>query len=96
MLAQSGEPFDSDKHLFEIKWDGTRCIAFIEPDRLRMQNRRFIEMRARYPELACLSDVPAGTVLDGEIIVLDEGKPSFNKLQQREHLLEDRRSSSTN
>ena len=88
MLAQAGEPFDSPKHLFEIKWDGTRCLAFIEADRIRLQNRRFIEMRERYPELAILRNLPPGTVIDGEIVVLEEGKPSFNKLQQREHLLD--------
>lgn len=88
MLAQAADgPFDSSDHLFEIKWDGTRCLAFIEKDRLRLQNRRNIEMRDRYPELACLRRLPAGTVLDGEIVILEEGKPSFNKLQQREHLL---------
>jgi ATP-dependent DNA ligase len=27
MLAKPGEPFDSEKHLFEIKWDGTRTLA---------------------------------------------------------------------
>lgn len=87
MLAQAApEPFDSDEHLFEVKWDGTRCIAFVEADRIQLQNRRYIEMRERYPELAVLGKLPAGIVLDGEIIVLEGGKPSFNKLQQREHL----------
>lgn len=89
MLARAAtEPFDSNDHLFEIKWDGTRCIAFVEQDKLRLQNRRNIEMRARYPELECLQQLPAGTALDGEIIVLDNGKPSFSRLQQREHLLD--------
>ena len=86
MLAQSGEPFDSPDFLFEIKWDGTRCLAIVDDDRFQLQNRRFIEMRDRYPELHCLKALPAGTVLDGEIVVLDGGKPNFNKLQQREHL----------
>src|SRR5690349_1216266 len=87
MLAQGSEPFDSPDHLFEVKWDGTRCLAFIEPGRLRLQNRRFIEMRDRYPELDCLRDltgVPGGTLLDGEIVVLEGGKPSFPKLLRRE------------
>lgn len=86
MLAQSSPPFDSDAHLFEVKWDGTRCLAFIGADRLRLVNRREIEMRGRYPEFECLLRLPPGTVLDGEVIVLDGGKPSFPRLQQREHL----------
>ena len=92
MLAQSAEAaFNSKDHLFEVKWDGTRCVAFIEKDRLRLQNRRFLEMKHRYPELAALKRLPAGTVLDGEIVVLEDGKPSFNRLQKREHLLDERK-----
>ena len=92
MLAQAvTEPFDSADHLFEIKWDGMRCIAFVEPDRLRLQSRRNIEMRDRFPELSGLRGLPGGTVLDGEIVVLHQGKPSFAKLQQRMHLLDPRR-----
>ncbi len=87
MLSQTAaEPFDSADHLFEIKWDGTRCIAFVESSRLRLQNRRYVEMRHRYPELGGLAKVAPGTVLDGEIIVLDQGRPSFQKLMQRAHL----------
>ena len=87
------EPFDSPDHLFEIKWDGTRCIAFVEQGDapLRMQNRRFFEMRDRYPELGGLTGLPAGTVLDGEVVVLDDGKPSFTRIQQRDHVTDPRR-----
>lgn len=88
MLAQAGEAFDSPAHLFEIKWDGTRCLAFYDGARLRLQNRRDIEMRARYPEFACLRGLPRGTVLDGEIIVLDNGRPSFPRLARREQAQE--------
>lgn len=91
MLAQTAEPFDSDEHLFEVKWDGTRCIAYVQGGRVRLINRRDIEMRPRYPELECLLRLPDGTILDGEIVVLEGGKPSFNRLQQREHLREPQR-----
>lgn len=82
MLAR--EPFDSKDYLFEIKWDGTRCLAFIEKGTLRLQNRRFNEIQNRFPELTSLRSLPGGTVLDGEIVVLHQGKPSFPRLQQRE------------
>ncbi|MCA9243851.1 MAG: hypothetical protein KDA32_07865 [Phycisphaerales bacterium] len=85
MLADSiRDPFDSPKHLYEIKWDGTRCVAFVDRDGLRLQNRRYFELRERYPELECLTKLSTGTVLDGEIVVLENGKPSFNKLLQRD------------
>lgn len=92
MLAQStADPFDSDKHLFEIKWDGVRCIAVILADELQLQNRRFAEMRDRYPELACLAKLPPGTALDAEVVALEEGRPSFNRLAQRDHIQDPRR-----
>jgi DNA ligase D-like protein (predicted ligase) len=84
MLAKPGEPFDSGNHLFEIKWDGTRTVAFIESGRYRLVNRRRVDMTDRYPEFDFLRQLPAGTVLDGETIVLKDGVPSFHLLQSRE------------
>ncbi|RMH04777.1 MAG: hypothetical protein D6704_10405 [Nitrospirae bacterium] len=86
MLAQLAlKPFDSSQHLFEIKWDGTRCLAFIEGGRVRLDNRRFVDIAPVFPELGGLRDLPPNSVLDGEIIVLEEGKPSFPRLQERIH-----------
>jgi ATP-dependent DNA ligase len=87
MLAHSADgAFDSEQHLFEIKWDGTRCLAFIDAAGVRLQNRRYFDMRVRYPELADLARLPHGAVLDAEIVVLEQGRPSFNRLAQRDHL----------
>jgi bifunctional non-homologous end joining protein LigD len=87
MLAKASPPFDSEEHLFELKWDGTRCIAFVERKSLRLQNRRLRDITARYPEFEGLGkDLRArSAVLDGEMVVLSGGLPDFGKLQQREH-----------
>jgi bifunctional non-homologous end joining protein LigD len=84
MLAQPRAAFDSPEYFFEIKWDGTRTLAFIEAGRYRLVNRRRIDMTDRYPEFEFLQSLPVGTVLDGEMIVLKDGKPDFNLLQSRE------------
>lgn len=84
MLALAGEPFDSDDYLFEIKWNGTRALAFIDEGGYRLVNRRRAAMNDRYPEFAFLAELPAGTVLDGEIVVLRHGKPDFDLLLSRE------------
>ena len=85
MLAKSGAPFDSDRHFFEIKWDGTRALLYVDEQGYRFLNRRLRDITDRYPELTFACDVPPGTVLDGEIVVLDaNGKPSFQQLQTRE------------
>jgi DNA ligase D-like protein (predicted ligase) len=84
MLAKPGTPFDSDEHIFEVKWDGTRTLALIECGEYRLLNRRKIDMTAGYSEFAGLAAFPEGTVLDGETIVFRNGKPDFGLLQSRE------------
>src|SRR6266446_9859852 len=83
MLAQPGVPFDSAEHLFEIKWDGTRVLAFVEKGGCRLVNRHQADVTDRYPELEFLNDLPAGTILDGEVVVLRQGKPDFRLLLSR-------------
>jgi bifunctional non-homologous end joining protein LigD len=85
MLAESGEPFDSPDYLFEIKWDGTRCLCFVDEGSYRLVNRRQIDLTHRYPDLATLAAFPAGTAFDGELVVLKDGKPDFALLQSRDH-----------
>jgi hypothetical protein len=92
MLAKIGrEPFVSDEHLFEIKWDGTRAIALVEGGDYRLLNRKRRPAKERYPELKALASLPPGTVLDGEICVLVEGKPAFSGMLQREQARGERR-----
>lgn len=83
MLARTGKPFDSPDHFFELKWDGYRAIAFVDSARLRLQSRNGLDMSPHFPELAGLDRLPAGTVLDGEIVILKEGVPHFQSLQGR-------------
>lgn len=88
MLGVKGKPFSSPDHIFEIKWDGTRAIAFVDLDneRVRIQNRRLMEIGHRYPEFELLDFVSENAVLDGEIVVFEGEKPSFYLLQQRDHV----------
>ncbi len=88
MLAMASPPFDSERHLFELKWDGTRCIAFIDRRKVRLQNRRLVDITYRYPELGKMAEglKADSAVLDGEIVVLENGRPVFERLQQREHI----------
>jgi ATP-dependent DNA ligase len=83
MLARPGVPFDSPEHLFEIKWDGTRALALVEQGGCRLVNRHRADVTDRYPDLGFLGTLPAGTVLDGEVVVLQNGKPSFGLLLSR-------------
>ena len=87
MLAVLGwEPFDSPSHIFEVKWDGVRALAFVEAGKVRLQDRYLRDMTGQYPELQGLGQqvLGGGTVLDGEIVALDEtGRPDFSRLRER-------------
>lgn len=84
MLAMPSCPFDSDRHIFELKWDGTRCIAFIDKKGIWLQNRRLKDITYRYPELWGIRLSRGSMVIDGELVVLKNGVPDFNLLQRRE------------
>ncbi len=83
MLARPGTPFDSVEHLFEVKWDGMRLLTYVEDGSYRLVSRHGQDITDRFPELDFLADLPAGTVLDGELVVLRGGKPDFSLLQTR-------------
>lgn len=84
MLAElAREPFDSEDHVFEVKWDGTRALCFVRGGVHRFQNRRLSDITKRYPELVVRTTRDA--ILDGEIVVMNGGIPSFERLQEREH-----------
>ena len=86
MLAVSGQPFDSPDWIFEPKIDGTRCIALVSSGAAHLYNRRGLDVTYRYPELEkALAGSCHSCILDGEIAVFADGKPSFHSLAQRDH-----------
>lgn len=85
MLARIGKPFDSDAHLFEVKWDGFRAQALIEGGGYRLLGRRSTDFTPRYEELGFLADLPSGLALDGELVVMQDGRPSFETMLRSRH-----------
>ena len=68
---------------YEIKWDGYRAIAFKTGGKVHLRSRNDNDFALRYPGVTeTLFSLPDDTVIDGEIVALDEsGRPSFNVLQ---------------
>ncbi len=75
---------------FEVKWDGVRAIADTTGPALRLWSRAEREVTAAYPELAGLAELP-DTVLDGEVVAMDAGIPSFPAIAERMHVRDPRR-----
>ena len=80
--------FNDNEWVFEIKWDGVRAILFKENDKIKLQSRSGNDITEKYPEIVtsareCLKGCKS-TIIDGEIVVLDEnGIPSFQAHQRR-------------
>ena len=84
MLLYETEPFDDEDYIFELKLDGIRCIAYIEPKSVVLQNKRHKDVTDIYPELSDMKKcVKKRVILDGELVVLIDGKPNFYALQKR-------------
>lgn len=84
LLNEVKEPFDDDDYIYELKLDGIRCVAYIEPKSVTLQNKRFKDLTDIYPELSDISKcVKKRVILDGELVVLTDGKPDFYALQKR-------------
>ncbi len=84
MLLYETEPFDDEDYIFELKLDGIRCVAYIEPQSVVLQNKRHKDVTDIYPELSDIRKcVKKRVILDGELVVLIDGKPNFYALQKR-------------
>ncbi|HEX5939989.1 MAG TPA: hypothetical protein VFZ12_06480 [Dehalococcoidia bacterium] len=80
------EPFDSEDHIFELKWGGVRALAFIEGSSLTLVGPNGRDISEWYPELQSLPRHVRGrtAILDGEIVALGkEGYPNLELLRER-------------
>ena len=83
MLAKDAPTAFSDKDwVFEIKWDGFRAISYINHT-LSVKSRNEKELKYNFPELDELTHLARNLVVDGEIVVMRQGKPDFQALLER-------------
>ncbi len=84
LLHEINKPFNDDNFIFELKYDGTRTLIFVEPNKILIKNRNGSILNDTFPELKNIKNIVKNKVIfDGEIIILNDGKPSFEKLQER-------------
>jgi bifunctional non-homologous end joining protein LigD len=86
-----GLPRDGSAWAYEVKWDGMRVLADVQDGRVRLWSRRGNDVTVAFPELAGLASVHADVLLDGEVVVLRGGVPSFPALAERFHVRDARR-----
>jgi bifunctional non-homologous end joining protein LigD len=84
MLARPSDHLPSGAEwLYELKLDGYRTLVVKKRGAITLFSRRGNVLNARFPTMAAsFGFLPDQTMLDGELVVLDEdGRPSFSALQ---------------
>ena len=74
---------DGKEWLYEVKFDGYRCLAGRDKSGVILWSRRGNLFNAQFPHIAQACErLPVDTLLDGEIVAIDQnGRISFNLLQ---------------
>jgi ATP-dependent DNA ligase len=87
MLAKVAEAIPAGGFLYEPKWDGFRAIVFRGDTDVFMQSRELRPLDRYFPELhdVLRAQLPAGVVIDGEIVIATAHGLDFDALQLRLH-----------
>lgn len=84
LIGADSEPFDSEEHIYELKLDGERCLAYLDLNSTELINKRAVKMLPKVPELREIHKyVTKRCILDGELTVIKNGKPDFSAIQCR-------------
>ena len=83
MLATPGDLPTGPGWIYEVKWDGMRLLADVADGRVELRSRSGRDVTANFPELAGLAQLAPDVLLDGEVVLLEHGVPSFHALADR-------------
>lgn len=85
LIADNVPLFVSDEWSYEMKWDGERCVAYLDPKQgTELRNKRNVKMLPKVPELSEIhKQARKRCILDGELLCIVNGKPSFETIQRR-------------
>jgi ATP-dependent DNA ligase len=71
--------------LYEPKWDGYRLVIVRTARSTRLWSKQGRDLTDRFPDVAAaaLAQLPAGTVVDGEVVIWNGDRLDFGLLQRR-------------
>lgn len=81
LASRHHQAFNNKDWVAEIKYDGYRAIASTE-DGIKLHSRNGTSFLKAFPKIVReLENLDEDIILDGEIVAFENGKPSFNALQ---------------
>lgn len=83
MLAIAGPQPIGAEWLHEVKWDGLRLLADVSQSVLQLTSRAGVDVTSSFPELEPITETVRDALIDGEVIVLRDGVPSYEALTDR-------------
>ena len=87
MLATRGDHVpQGPEWTHEVKWDGIRALVDVADGRVRIWSRNENDITVAWPELQALGTLDRDVLLDGEIVALGNGVPTFGALADRMHV----------
>ncbi|MFZ5752684.1 MAG: ATP-dependent DNA ligase [Bacillota bacterium] len=75
-----------EQWIAQVKWDGVRVLTYFDGQEVRLFNRKRNERTMQFPEFVEIKRYlkASSVILDGEIIALHNGKPSFHEVMRRD------------
>jgi bifunctional non-homologous end joining protein LigD len=70
-----------DQWLHEIKYDGYRVQIHLDDGKKRVFTRNGLDWTKRFSAIAGTLDIPGQAIIDGEVVVVHEGRTNFSELQ---------------
>jgi len=84
MLVQTAYRIPKRGHIAMVKMDGFRCLLYYDQQKgIRLYTRHLNDCTASFPELQQITLPYRKIILDGEIVVLEKGKPNFEDAIKR-------------
>ena len=70
-----------EQWLHEIKYDGYRVQVHINAGKKKVFTRNGLDWTKRFSVIAGALDIPGQAIIDGEVVVVHEGRTNFSELQ---------------
>ena len=84
LLSEKYNVFNDKNYIYEIKFDGIRALIFLNNNEIIIKSRNGLILNKLFPELLNIKNITKNKcIFDGEIVLMDNGIPSFSKLQER-------------